>query len=253
MVLQRKSPSHTCFPLKTCGNTSTDIVRVIQNSIVWVAENHGVWSPDRQRKLRKKYGRLEKSTSTSINDMLAEHQSDFFARLAAKISPPPATSASAAATGGDGNVIAADTPSPAANTETTPMNIDEIPGSPVPSALPYGFLPSVQHTIPNGKPLPQPEIHTPAVVAQSSASSAGLGLEMGSVSMDGLGIASNVPTKSPASSSATFHQQHETSGAGAGGMPPGFAALQQAIDSPSGHSPVGAAAGENYSYEGFNA
>jgi hypothetical protein len=59
------------------------------NSIVWVAENHGVWSPDRQRKLRKKYGRLEKSSSTSINDMLVEHQAEFFARLAKKMAPPP--------------------------------------------------------------------------------------------------------------------------------------------------------------------
>jgi hypothetical protein len=56
---------------------------------VWVAENHGVWSPDRQRKLRKKYGKLVKSSQTSVNDMLAQHQKEFFGKLAEQMAPPP--------------------------------------------------------------------------------------------------------------------------------------------------------------------
>jgi histone deacetylase 6 len=52
-----------------------------QHSYVFVAENHAVWSPDRVRKVRKKYGRLVKSSSMNINDMLLEHREQVFAKL----------------------------------------------------------------------------------------------------------------------------------------------------------------------------
>jgi histone deacetylase 6 len=48
---------------------------------VYVAENHQVWSPDRARKIRRKYGCLVKSSQTNINDMLLEHRSAVFQKL----------------------------------------------------------------------------------------------------------------------------------------------------------------------------
>jgi histone deacetylase 6 len=48
---------------------------------VFVAENHQVWSPDRARKIRRKYGCLVKSSQTNINDMLLEHKDAVFQKL----------------------------------------------------------------------------------------------------------------------------------------------------------------------------
>jgi histone deacetylase 6 len=48
---------------------------------VYVAENHQVWSPDRARKIRRKYGCLVKSSQTNINDMLLEHKATVFQKL----------------------------------------------------------------------------------------------------------------------------------------------------------------------------
>lgn len=52
-----------------------------QHSMVFVAENHQVWMPERARKLRKKYGYLLKSGSTNLNDMLLEHKHTVFNKL----------------------------------------------------------------------------------------------------------------------------------------------------------------------------
>jgi histone deacetylase 6 len=46
-----------------------------QHSTVFVADGHSVWSPERQRKQRKKYGNLVKSERRNLNDMLSEHHS----------------------------------------------------------------------------------------------------------------------------------------------------------------------------------
>jgi histone deacetylase 6 len=54
---------------------------MIQRSTVYVAENHQVWSPDRARKIRRKYGCLVKSSQTNINDMLLEHKAAVFQKL----------------------------------------------------------------------------------------------------------------------------------------------------------------------------
>jgi hypothetical protein len=51
------------------------------HSHVFVAENHGVWSPDRTRKVRRKYGRIIKSESITINDMLLEHREQVFQKI----------------------------------------------------------------------------------------------------------------------------------------------------------------------------
>lgn len=51
------------------------------HSAVFVADNHGVWSPDRTRKVRKKYGKLSKSDSITINDMLLEHKGQVFDKM----------------------------------------------------------------------------------------------------------------------------------------------------------------------------
>jgi histone deacetylase 6 len=48
---------------------------------VYVAENHSVWSPERQRKQRKKYGQLVKSETFSLNDMLSTHRNEVLSRL----------------------------------------------------------------------------------------------------------------------------------------------------------------------------
>lgn len=45
-----------------------------KHSLVFVADDHGAWAPDRARKLRKKYGTLIRSPHTNLNDMLAEHK-----------------------------------------------------------------------------------------------------------------------------------------------------------------------------------
>jgi hypothetical protein len=49
--------------------------------MVFVANNHSVWSPERARKIRRKYGCLVKSSQTNINDMLLEHKEAVFKKL----------------------------------------------------------------------------------------------------------------------------------------------------------------------------
>jgi histone deacetylase 6 len=43
---------------------------------VFVASDHHVWDPNRQRKLRKKYGNLKKSGQHSLSYMLQEHMEE---------------------------------------------------------------------------------------------------------------------------------------------------------------------------------
>ncbi|KAF1810231.1 hypothetical protein P152DRAFT_105032 [Eremomyces bilateralis CBS 781.70] len=42
------------------------------HSLVFVAQDHAVWDPDRQRKQRKKYGKLVRSSNNHLNEMLGE-------------------------------------------------------------------------------------------------------------------------------------------------------------------------------------
>ncbi|KAF2471383.1 uncharacterized protein BDR25DRAFT_26767 [Lindgomyces ingoldianus] len=46
------------------------------HSLVFVASTHHVWEPTRQRKIRKKYGKLKKSQCNNLNEMLVEHQDE---------------------------------------------------------------------------------------------------------------------------------------------------------------------------------
>src|SRR5262249_49934916 len=49
---------------------------VSKRSLVFVANNHHVWDPNRQRKIRRKYGKLKKSDHSDLNEMLAEHMEE---------------------------------------------------------------------------------------------------------------------------------------------------------------------------------
>src|ERR1700761_9378189 len=49
-----------------------------QHSLVFVADNHSVWMPERSRKIRKKYGMLVQSPFENLNEMLVEHQDRVF-------------------------------------------------------------------------------------------------------------------------------------------------------------------------------
>ncbi|KAF2200256.1 Arginase/deacetylase [Delitschia confertaspora ATCC 74209] len=44
------------------------------HSLIFVAENHHVWAPERTRRLRRKYGQLRKSSSTHLEQMLLIHR-----------------------------------------------------------------------------------------------------------------------------------------------------------------------------------
>lgn len=47
-----------------------------EHSLVFVANSHHAWDPNRQRKLRRKYGRLKRSGADNLNEMLAEHMEE---------------------------------------------------------------------------------------------------------------------------------------------------------------------------------
>lgn len=49
--------------------------------MVFVAPGHAVWEPERNRKAGKKYGRLIKSESTDLEEMMSEHYNEVIARL----------------------------------------------------------------------------------------------------------------------------------------------------------------------------
>jgi hypothetical protein len=47
-----------------------------------VAHTHSVWQPDRQRKVRRKYGCLVKTEASTINDMLLQQKGSIFDHMA---------------------------------------------------------------------------------------------------------------------------------------------------------------------------
>ncbi|PSN68434.1 putative histone deacetylase [Corynespora cassiicola Philippines] len=46
------------------------------HSLIFVEKDHAVWDPSRQRKLRKKWGKLVKSNKDNLNSMLVEHEQE---------------------------------------------------------------------------------------------------------------------------------------------------------------------------------
>jgi len=55
------------------------------HSTVYIAHNHHVWSPDRQRKQRKKYGNLIQSNAVNLSDMVEQHRGEVFAKMLEEI------------------------------------------------------------------------------------------------------------------------------------------------------------------------
>jgi histone deacetylase 6 len=67
-----RPPSTPCTPSKR----ELRLTPHIKHTLVFVASDHHVWDPTRQRKLRKKYGNLRKSPQRGLNHMLTEHFED---------------------------------------------------------------------------------------------------------------------------------------------------------------------------------
>lgn len=49
--------------------------------MIFVAPDHSVWEPDRIRKAGKKYGKLIRSESSDLEEMMSEHHDQVTARL----------------------------------------------------------------------------------------------------------------------------------------------------------------------------
>lgn len=56
-----------------------------QHSEVFVTESHPIWAPERQRKVRKRYGALTKVPERNLNDMMLNHRKKVFERIAREV------------------------------------------------------------------------------------------------------------------------------------------------------------------------
>ncbi|KAF2710887.1 putative histone deacetylase [Pleomassaria siparia CBS 279.74] len=54
------------------------------HSLIFVQDTHLVWDPTRNRKVRKKYGNLQKSSKNKVNEMLIEHKEEVLGLLLRK-------------------------------------------------------------------------------------------------------------------------------------------------------------------------
>lgn len=68
-------------PAEKKNTTKLTYVRLVQNSLVFVAGSHGIWK-DQDRKPSKRYGRLYKSEKSSLGEMMTENQQQVFDWLA---------------------------------------------------------------------------------------------------------------------------------------------------------------------------
>jgi histone deacetylase 6 len=116
---------------------------------VFVAENHPVWSPERQRKQRKKYGHLIKSEAFNLNDMLVKHHSQVFEKLMGETADLHSESTN----------IGAETPAPRIGTEAIALGTDLYTSDPMDSLAGSGQTPTIkdEHTSPHRlTPSPNP-------------------------------------------------------------------------------------------------
>ncbi|KAF2423171.1 putative histone deacetylase [Tothia fuscella] len=51
------------------------------NSDIYVAHNHAAWAPDRQRRIRKKYGNIHQSDMNDLSEMLIAHKEEITDKL----------------------------------------------------------------------------------------------------------------------------------------------------------------------------